>query len=62
MCSNQKRYPKIVFETPRMSRDRVQSAVFWDDHVDFRLGFAIRLGALQNRSEKLNSANRSVQF
>ena len=39
-CSSQKRFPKIFFEITLMSRDRVQSILFWHHNFDFRSGFA----------------------
>ena len=40
-CSSQKRFPKMFFEITLMSRDSVQSILFWHHNFDFRLGFAV---------------------
>ena len=36
--------------------------MFWDDNVDFRLGFAIGFESIKNHSEKLKIANWSAKF
>ena len=52
----------LFYQKTCMSREHLQSITFWDDNVDFRLGLLQVLEALQNRSEKSYSANRSAQF
>ena len=40
-CSSQKRFPTMFFEMTPMSRESVQSIMFWHRRIDFRWGFAI---------------------
>ena len=54
--------PKHFFEQPRMSRDRVQSMLFWNVIFYFRSGFAIGFRNITKPQREAQSVKRSEQF